>query len=115
MTNKINFKDDDTIDLLRSSIWSKEKETLKKRRLQEDRTELDDARYAYELARLDVLDAQLQLESRLSFNKKHKDFLNKIDLKQNRLKIEMCKLDIEKAEQALASADADYGRAITNS
>ena len=115
MTTKINFKDDDTIDLLRSSIYAKKKETRKKRRSQEDRTELDDARYDYELARLGVLDAQLHLEWRLSYNKKYNEFLDKIDVKQNRLKIEMCKLEIEKAEQTLASADADYGRAITKS
>jgi len=115
MTNKINFKDDDTIEILRSSIYAKKQETRKKRRSQENRTELDDARYDYELAHLDVLAAQLQLEWRLSYNKKYNEFLDKIDVKQNRLKIEMCKLEIEKAEQTLVAADADYGRAITNS
>lgn len=108
MTNKINFKDRDTLSMLRDAVGMAEVRTSQRRRELENPTDLEIARFRSKEAEYSLLAAQLYLEWRLSLNKEYADLGDEIENKKDKLQADIARLDVERAQQHLDSAESTY-------
>ena len=113
MPNKINLKDRSTIDLLQNAIGTKRADIQAQRKAKNDISTLEWTRYEQELAEYSLLYAKLQLEWRLVFNKQFTDPEDAIELKKDKLEADICRLNVDKAQQNLDLANSDYGLALS--
>jgi|11_taG_2_1085331.scaffolds.fasta_scaffold54206_2 hypothetical protein len=113
MTNKINLKDRNTIELLKSAVMTKQSDIKEQRRAKEDLSDLDFYRYEQVIAEYALLEAQLRLEWRLAFNKEFTDQDDPIEVKKDKLEADICRLNVDKAQQNLDIADSDYRLALS--
>ena len=108
MTNKINLKDRNTIELLKSAVMTKKADINEQRCAKENLSTLDFYRYEQLIAEYALLEAQLRLEWRLSFNKEFTDQDDLIEVKKDKLEADICRLNVDKAQQNLDIAVSDY-------
>lgn len=108
MTNKINFKDRDTLLMLREAAGIAENRTSERRRELVNPTDLEIARFRSKEAEYNLLAAQLYLEWRLSLNKQYADVGDAIEKKRDKLQADIAKLDVERAQQHLDAAESTY-------
>lgn len=108
MTNRINFKDCDTLSMLREAVGHAEIRTRQKRRELENPTDLEIARLRSKKAEFSLLSAQLYLEWRLILNKEYANIDDAIENKKCRLQADIARLDVDKAQQYLDAAESTY-------
>lgn len=108
MTNRINFKDRNTLSMLRDAAVMAEFRTRQKRRELENPTDLEIAGYRSKEAAFSLLSAQLYLEWRLSLNKEYADLDDDIERKKDKLQADIARLDVERAQQLLDSEESTY-------
>jgi hypothetical protein len=108
MTNKINFKDRDTLSMLQEAAAIAEIRTSKRRRKLENPTDLEIARFRSKEAEYSLLSAQLYLEWRLSLNKEYAHSGDAIENKKDKLQADIARLDVERAQQHLDAAESTY-------
>jgi len=108
MTNKINFKDRNTLSMLRDAVGMAEVRTSQRRRELENPTDLEIARFRSKEAEYSLLAAQLYLEWRLSLNKEYADLGDEIENKKDKLQADIARLDVERAQQHLDAAESTY-------
>ena len=108
MTNKINFKDRNTLSMLRDAVGMAEVRTSQRRRELENPTDLEIARFRSKEAEYSLLAAQLYLEWRLSLNKEYADLGDEIENKKDKLQADIARLDVERAQQHLNAEESTY-------
>lgn len=108
MTNKINFKDRDTLSTLREAVGIAEIRTSERRRQLENPTDLEIARFRSKEAEYSLLSAQLHLEWRLSLNKEYAHLGDSIENKKDKLQADIARLDVDRAQQYLDAAESTY-------
>ena len=108
MTNRINFKERETLSRLREAVGIAEIRTGQNRRALVNPTDLEIARFRSNEAELSLLSAQLYLEWRLSLNKEYADFGDDIEKKKDKLQADIARLDVDKAQQHLDAAESTY-------
>ena len=108
MTNKINFKDRDTLSTLREAVGIAEIRTSERRRQLENPTDLEMARMRVRESEFSLLSSQLHLEWRLSLNKEYAKLNDSIERKKDKLQADIARLDVERAQQHLDSAESTY-------
>ncbi len=113
MTNKINLKDRNTIELLKSAVMTKQSDIKEQRRAKEDLSDLDFYRYEQVIAEYALLEAQLRLDCRLPFTNEFTDPNDTIEVKKDKLEADICRLNVDKAQRKLDIADLDYRLALS--
>ena len=108
MINKINFKDRDTLLMLREAAGIAENRTSQRRRELVNPTDLETAHFRSKEAEYNLLAAQLYLEWRLSLNKEYADIGDDIEKKRDKLQADIARLDVERAQQHLDAAESTY-------
>jgi hypothetical protein len=108
MNNKINFKDRDTLSTLREAVGIAEIRTSERRRQLENPTDLEMARLRVRESEFSLLSSQLHLEWRLSLNKEYAKLNDSIERKKDKLQADIARLDVERAQQHLDSAESTY-------
>lgn len=108
MTNKINFKDRNTLSLLREAVGHAEIRASHKRRELENPTDSEIAYLRVKESEFSLLSAQLHLEWRLSLNKEYAAIGDAIEKKKDKLQADIASLDVDRAQQHLDSAEATY-------
>ena len=108
MTNKINFKDRNTLSMLRDAVGMAEVRTSQRRRELENPTDLEIARFRSKEAEYSLLSAQLYLEWRLSLNKEYAALGDDIEKKKDKLQADIARLDVERAQQRFDAAESTY-------
>jgi hypothetical protein len=100
MTNKINFKDRDTLSTLREAVGIAE--------IRASERDLEIARFRSKEAEYSLLSAQLHLEWRLSLNKEYAHLGDSIENKKDKLQADIARLDVDRAQQYLDAAESTY-------
>lgn len=113
MTNKLNLKDRNTIELLKSAVMVKKADIREQQIAQENPSILDFCRYDQQIAEYALLEEQLRLEWRLAFNKEFTDQDDPIEVKKDKLEADICRLNVDKAQQNLDNAESDYRLALS--
>jgi hypothetical protein len=108
MTNRINFKDRNTLSMLRDAVGMAEIRTSQRRRELENPTDLEIEGFRSKEAEYSLLAAQLYLEWRLSLNKEYADLGDEIENKKDKLQADIARLDVERAQQHLDAAESTY-------
>ncbi len=108
MTNKINFKDRNTLSMLREAVGHAEIRASQKRRELVNPTDLEVARLRVKEAEFSLLSSQLHLEWRLNLNKEYADLGDAIEKKKDKLQADIARLDVERAQQHLDAAESTY-------
>ena len=108
MTNKINFKDRDTLSMLREAVQHAEIRVSQKRRELENPTDLEMARMRVRESEFSLLSSQLHLEWRLSLNKEYSKLNDTIENKKDKLQADIARLDVDRAQQHLDAAESTY-------
>jgi len=108
MTNRINFKDRNTLSTLREAVGHAEIRISQKRRELVNPTELEIERLRSKEAEYSLLAAQLYLEWRLSINKEYAAIGDAIENKKDKLQADIARLDVERAQQHLDAAESSY-------
>jgi hypothetical protein len=108
MTNKINFKDRNTLSMLREAVGHAEIRASQKRRELENPTDLEIARMRVREFEFSLLSSQLHLEWRLILNKEYAAVGDAIESKKDKLQADIARLDVDKAQQHLDAAESTY-------
>lgn len=108
MTNRINFKDRNTLSMLRDAVVTAEVRTRQKRRELENPTDLEIAGYRSKEAAFSLLSAQLYLEWRLRLNAEYATVEDEIEKKKDKLQADIARLDVEREQQLLDAAESTY-------
>ena len=108
MTNKINFKDRDTLSMLREAVGQAEIKASQRRRELENPTDLEIARMRVREFEFSLLSSQLHLEWRLNLNKEYAAVGDAIESKKDKLQADIARLDVDKAQQHLDAAESTY-------
>ena len=108
MTNKINFKDRNTLSMLREAVGHAEIRASQKRRELENPTDLEIARMRVREFEFSLLSSQLHLEWRLILNKEYAAVGDAIESKKDKLQADIARLDVDKAQRHLDAAESTY-------
>jgi len=108
MTNKINFKDRNTLSMLREAVGQAEIKASQRRRELENPTDLEVARMRVREFEFSLLSSQLHLEWRLNLNKEYAAVGDAIESKKDKLQADIARLDVDKAQQHLDAAESTY-------